>query len=231
MTVAGRTVRPERGSATRELILATAERLFAENGMHAVSNRQIGEAAGQGNTGAVSYHFGTKADLVRAIARKHAEQMEHLRVYMMADVTGSAGLRDWVACLVRPFTEHLAASKGPTWYARFLIQVESDPVLHDIMIEELLASPSLRPLLDRLNGAVPDLPAVVRAQRWEMARHLVQQMCADQERALARETRQVTGFPASWEALTTNLVDVIVALWQAPATTHPSTVERKTDEG
>jgi cytochrome P450 len=55
------------------VILATTERLFAERGIHAVSNRQISEAAGQGNSAAVGYHFGTKADLVRAIARRAGE--------------------------------------------------------------------------------------------------------------------------------------------------------------
>ncbi|SEG95299.1 hypothetical protein SAMN05444920_10930 [Nonomuraea solani] len=32
------------------------------------------------------------------------------------------GVRDWVACLVRSFTGHLAALGGPTWYARFCVQ-------------------------------------------------------------------------------------------------------------
>ncbi|MEV0038015.1 TetR family transcriptional regulator, partial [Streptomyces sp. NPDC050804] len=54
----GRAVRAERGDATRELILVTAERLFAEHGVFAVSNRQVSEAAGQGNNAAVGYHFG-----------------------------------------------------------------------------------------------------------------------------------------------------------------------------
>ncbi|MGO4759077.1 TetR family transcriptional regulator, partial [Streptomyces sp. 2MCAF27] len=64
--MAGRTARAEQVSATRELILTAAERLFAERGVYAVSNRQVSEAAGQGNNAAVGYHFGTKADLVRA---------------------------------------------------------------------------------------------------------------------------------------------------------------------
>ena len=98
----GKTVRAERVSATRELILAAAERLFAEHGVFAVSNRQVSEAAGQGNNTAVGYHFGTKADLVRAIARKHAEQIERLRLRMVAEIGDSADVRDWVACLVRP---------------------------------------------------------------------------------------------------------------------------------
>ncbi|MGW4802173.1 TetR/AcrR family transcriptional regulator, partial [Nonomuraea sp. NPDC004297] len=132
----GRTARPERASATREAILATAERLFAEHGVHAVSNRQISEAAGQGNSAAVGYHFGTKADLVRAIARRHADEMEQLRAGLVAGVTGSADVRDWVGCLVRPFTRHLEAQGSPTWYARFRAQVMADPALYRITVEE-----------------------------------------------------------------------------------------------
>src|SRR5699024_7108128 len=59
--------RADRGAGTREVILDTAERLFVEHGTGVVSNRQISEAAGQGNNTAVGYHFGTRADLVRAI--------------------------------------------------------------------------------------------------------------------------------------------------------------------
>ncbi len=70
MTTAGRTVRTERASSTQEAILVAAERLYAEHGMFAVSNRQVSEAAGQGNNAAVGYHFGTKADLVRAIEQQ-----------------------------------------------------------------------------------------------------------------------------------------------------------------
>jgi tetracycline repressor-like protein len=54
-----------RADRTKDLIRATAERLYAQHGVTAVSNRQIGEAAGQGNNTAVGYHFGTRADLVR----------------------------------------------------------------------------------------------------------------------------------------------------------------------
>src|SRR4051812_47521222 len=61
---------------TREQILTVAERLFAELGVGAVSNRRIGEAAGQGNNTVVGYHFGTKAELVRAIVRRHTGQVE-----------------------------------------------------------------------------------------------------------------------------------------------------------
>ncbi|MEV7098899.1 TetR family transcriptional regulator [Amycolatopsis sp. NPDC051045] len=178
-----------------------------------MSNRQIGEAAGQSNTAVVSYHFGTKADLVRAIARKYAGEIEQVRVDMVADIAGSEVLRDWVACLVCPVTQHLAALGSPTWYARFCAQLMSDPALQEIRVEESLAYPSLRLLLNGFNQRVPDLPDDVRAERWAMARHLIVHMSVDRERALADET---TPIQPSWDALAAGLTDAIVALWQAP---------------
>lgn len=216
--MAGRAVRPERGSATREVILATAERLFAEHGVHAVSNRQISEAAGQGNSAAVGYHFGTKADLVRAIARNHAEEMERLRVCMVADVVGSTDVRDWVGCLVRPFTRHLEAQAGSTWYARFRAQVMADPALYRITVEESLPSPSLRLLVDGVNRCLADLPATVRQERWAMARHLIVHMCVERERALAEGAATLQ---PTWDDLATSLIDAIAGLWQAPVTQRP----------
>jgi len=53
MTTATRSSRTDRASLTREAILIAAERLFAEHGVFAVSNRQVSEAAGQGNNAAV----------------------------------------------------------------------------------------------------------------------------------------------------------------------------------
>src|ERR1041385_169682 len=115
-------VRAARVNAPRELIMATAERMFAERGVHEVSNRQVSEAAGEGNNTAVGYHFGTKADLVRAIVRRHTEQIEVARQRLVAEVGDSTELRDWLTCLVRPSVEHLAALDGPTWFARFAAQ-------------------------------------------------------------------------------------------------------------
>jgi AcrR family transcriptional regulator len=218
VTMAGKTVRAERVNATRESILAAAERLFAEHGVLAVSNRQVSEAAGQGNNTAVGYHFGTKADLVRAIVRKHVEPMERLRLRMLAEVAGSTDVRDWVACLVRPTAAHLAALGNPTWFARFGAQVMTDPAFRDIMIEEALTAPSLHQILHELNRCLPDLPAEVRAERGDMARQLMVHMYAERERALAE------GAPtprSSWHDAATGLIDALVGLWLAPVTPHP----------
>ncbi|MFF4273712.1 TetR/AcrR family transcriptional regulator [Streptomyces sp. NPDC001536] len=215
MMAAGRAVRAEQVSATRELILTAAERLFAERGVYAVSNRQVSEAAGQGNNAAVGYHFGTKADLVRAIVRKHAERVEEIRARLLAAIGDSTDLRDWVDCLVRPVPEHLASLDGPTWFARFCAQVMTDPALHRIMVEESLASPSLRQIVDGLDGCLPDLPPEVRAERGDMARHLLIHLPAERERALA-ENRPTAR--SSWHDYATGLADAVVGIWLAPVT-------------
>ncbi|GLW08051.1 TetR family transcriptional regulator [Microtetraspora sp. NBRC 13810] len=208
-------VRAERASATREQILTAAERLFAEHGVFAVSNRQVSEAAGQGNNAAVGYHFGTKADLIRAILRKNADLIEHNRRRMLAETEGSTEMRDWVACLVRPSTEHLAALGSPTWYARFCAQVVPDPTLRDIVIDEALTSPSLVRIVEELHRFLPTLPDAVRAERIDMTTHLLVHVCAEHERALAdgRPTPR-----SSWYGVATGLIDAIVGLWSAPVT-------------
>lgn len=205
--------RAERAHATRELILTAAERLFAEHGVVAVSNRQVSEAAGQGNNTAVGYHFGTKADLVRAIARKHLAHVEEIRQRMVAALGTSPGLRDWLDCLVRPVTVHLDQVGSPTWFARFGAQVMTDPTLRPIIIEETRSSPSQVRILAGLNACLTDLPDDVRAERHDMARQLLVHMIAERERALAENTRTPR---ASWHDAATGLVDALVGLWQAP---------------
>ena len=217
---AGRAVRTERASSTQEAILVAAERLYAEHGMFAVSNRQVSEAAGQGNNAAVGYHFGTKADLVRAIEHKHRGPVEQLREEMVGELVASGGstdMRDWVACLVRPLTDHLAALGNPTWYARFAAQAMTDPAYYNVVVKDALSSPSLVQVIDGINRCLPDLPIEVRFERNIMARNLLMHSCADLERALATGTSMSK---RSWPAAASGLIDAIVGLWLAPMTPH-----------
>ena len=207
--------RTDRSTVTREAILTAAERLFAEHGVYAVSNRAVAEAAGQGNTAVVGYHFGTKADLVRAIARRHTEAVERARTRMVDAIAGSAEVRDWVGCLVRPPAEHLAGLPSPTWWARFGAQVMTDPTLRDIMIDESLTSPALRRIVDGLDACLPALPVEVRVERGEIGRHLLVHPFAERERALAEGTPTPRG---SWDDAATGLVDALTAVWLAPVT-------------
>lgn len=200
--MAGTFTPPDRAGAGREPALSAAERLIAEHGVRAVPDRP-------------GRPFATRTGLVRAVVRGHTERIEPLRLRMLAGLGGSTGPRDWVACLVRPATEHLAGLDSPSWYARFTAQAMTDPALRAAVIDETLTAPSLQKAIGGLNETLAALPLRVRMERGDMARHLITQVCAERERALAE------GSPTSrptWEDTATGLVDAIVGLLLAPVT-------------
>lgn len=210
---AARIARSERSTGTREIILSAAERLFAERGMYAVSNRQISEAAGQGNNAAACYHFGTRTDLLRAIEGKHREPIEELRTQMLADIGDSTELRDWVGALVRPLTDHLAALGIPSWYARFAAQAMADPTYRHVVTKDALSSPLLVRTIEGITRCLPDLPRRVRSERIVMVRNVLMHTCAEHEAALAEHgPRSRSAWPVAGEGL----IDAIVGLWRAP---------------
>jgi AcrR family transcriptional regulator len=210
---AARVLRNDRSTGTREAILSAAERLFAERGMYAVSNRQISEAAGQGNNAAACYHFGTRTDLLRAIESKHRVPIEKLRVQMLAGIECSTELRDWVGTLVRPLTDHLTALGNPSWYARFAAQAMADPTYRQVVTKDALGSTVLVQAIGGINRCLPDLPKRVRFERMVMARNLLMHTCAEHEGELAEQGPRAR---SSWPIAAEGLIDAIVGLWQAP---------------
>lgn len=203
-----------RGEATRNAILDTAVRLFAEQGVVAVSNRQIGAAAGRGNTSVVGYYFDSKADLVRALVRRFNAQVDVDRKQRIDQLGDSPDLRDWVGCLVHPYAERLAAEGPSTWFARFMAQVVADPGFRQIAVEEAMLE-SIQRILRGLSDCLPDLSDRVLRERSRIASHVIIQMCAERERALAEGLRVD---PPTWNEMATSLVDVLVGMWTAPVT-------------
>lgn len=203
------------GNETRELIVTTAERLFAEQGIAAVSNRQVSEAGGQANNSAVAYHFGTRSELILAVVRRHTVPIEQRREQRLSEIRGSSNLRDFIDCLVRPLTEHIESLGTPSFYARFIAQVTTDPMFRQLVVDETVSSASMKETIEGISRLLPVLPEEVRAERGEMSRHLIVHSCAERERALQEGT--VTP-RHSWESCAVGLVDALTGLWLAPYT-------------
>jgi AcrR family transcriptional regulator len=216
VTTAAASAGSQRSDVTRERILDTAERLFAENGVAAVSSRQISEAAGQSNKSAVAYHFGTKSDLVLAIVRSHREPTEQRRLEMIGALDGTADLYDWGSCLVRPLTERLSELGNPTWYARFNAQITTDPALRQLVVSEGQMSPSIQQTLDGIHALMPVLPERVRQARSDLVRHVIVHSCAEREGAL----QEAPAAQLNWTTTANELIDAIVGLWLAPVTSY-----------
>lgn len=64
--------------------MAAAVRLFSSNGYNAVSLREIAKTAGA-NVGSLTYHFGSKAALLREIYQRHTEPMNHRRLELLGE--------------------------------------------------------------------------------------------------------------------------------------------------
>ncbi|MDN5853256.1 MAG: TetR family transcriptional regulator, partial [Actinomycetia bacterium] len=105
----------------------------------------------------------------------------------------------------------------PTWFARFDAQLTTHPSLRALIAEEA-STTAVREGVGRVRRCTPDLPEDVRAERHDMARHLITHICAERERAIAdgAPTRRPT-----WNATASGLVDAIVAIWGAPISDEP----------
>ena len=108
--------RPDR----RQNILDASQRLFALHGYHAVTIRQIAEAA-QVPLALVGYYFGQKQELYDAIFGHLSGNLDERRVGLRAALAEPAGdpLSGIVAAMVIPITEMRATPAGES-YALFV---------------------------------------------------------------------------------------------------------------
>jgi len=75
---------------TKELILDTAERLFAEHGLDAVSLRTIISEAGV-NLAAIHYHYGSKDVLVKEVFVRRIRPVNQQRLMLLDECEARAG--------------------------------------------------------------------------------------------------------------------------------------------
>ncbi len=124
--------RPAHAEGTRESILDSAERLFAERGVAAVSVRDITGAAGA-NLGAINYHFGTKRQLVLAVFARRIDPVSGSELAALDRVAREAGekppkLEAVLEAMIRPSVERsVAAGKMNVVFMRLLGRCLSEP--------------------------------------------------------------------------------------------------------
>ena len=106
------------GARAGDALRVTAERLFAAHGVDAVSLRRITREAGQRNSTAVGYHFGSRDGLLLAVLAHHLEHVwlrrQTLLDRYLADPPTDPGRRlsDLVDALVMPLCAELDCAAG-----------------------------------------------------------------------------------------------------------------------
>lgn len=104
---------PPSGAATRLALIEAATRLFAAEGVEGPSMDAIVRAAGAKNASAVSYHFGSRADLLVAVLAHHRDPIDARRRDLLAQRGGADVSLAFLAELtIDPLIDHLGEPSG-----------------------------------------------------------------------------------------------------------------------
>jgi AcrR family transcriptional regulator len=194
------------GEATRELLIVTAERLIAMNGVEGVSLREIQAAAGQSNSSVITYHFGSQVGLVRAVLEFRYQKVNARRAELLREA-GDRGVADdpreavWI--IVRPLIESIDAGE---MFVPFLARVSANPRAFAEYLPPEVAESTAGVLREMVPGLMSDMPARARRGREVQLYNSVLSLLAE----LARGHHRIS------EAQLSNYVDGWVGMLTAP---------------
>jgi AcrR family transcriptional regulator len=201
------------GEATRELLMVTAERLFAMNGVEGVALREIQAAAGQSNASVITYHFGSQAGLVRAVLEFRYQKINARRTELLQEARdrGMAGdPREAVWIIVRPLIESINAGE---MFVPFLARVSANTRAFAEYMPPEMADGTVNVLRDTVSGLLSGLPERARRGREVQLYNSVLNLLAE----LARGHQRIS------DAQLSNYVDGWVGMLTAPMS--PATSE------
>lgn len=158
-----------RGDAARAALVEAAERLFAQQGIEAVSLRDVSAAAGQKNHNAAQYHFGDRLGLVAAVYETRMALVEARRKPLV-DAALPDDVRALVAAIVVPLAEIVADTDG--WYARFQARLRWEPTSWEAL-QRVAAGGNFAKAMKLLNRALGDIDKPIRHSRLDQMMTLV----------------------------------------------------------
>lgn len=191
---------------SREVLLNSAEELFAVHGIDAVSNRRIVDHAGAANHSAISYHFGGREGLLRALVERHVAEVALRRDDYVEGLGASPSIHDFVRCRMGPLFDVLADLPRPSWRAQFLAQVGIVPSAIEIM-KSVVTESSLPEGLRFIHGEMGGIPEGVLRGRAYLLAHMVTNACSDQEMKMNEGTHK-----GDWEQVGRFLIDAAAGM-------------------
>lgn len=205
---------------TQDLLLLTAERLFAQDGIDAVSTRRIAQAAGQRNISALQYHFGGKDQLIDALLALRLRTINQRREALLADSarSGRADLHALLTALVLPLTDELA--EPDSHFVGFLQQLYSTARGDNVYANQ---APELTSGLTRVSlgiaACLAHLPGEVRELRLRLMASQLVHSAGDWYYQRQRGEVRV-----ALSLLSANLIDFLAGGLQAPVSAEVSSL-------
>jgi len=201
---------------TRNQLILAAEKLFAESGIDGVSLRQINLEAGQKNSSAAHYHFGSKDSLILAIYKHRMAHVNERRIAALDKIEAAddgSDVRALIGSIVFPIVEEIDADNSGSNYIRFMAQAIGHPQLDLVELWRQEHSGGLARTLDLLRTALPEIPDTILGQRFGLAFEQIVHSLADREK-LRRAANNTFEIDAS--LFVSNLVDSISGAMAAP---------------
>jgi TetR/AcrR family transcriptional regulator, regulator of cefoperazone and chloramphenicol sensitivity len=190
---------------TRERLLDEAERLFASGGVQGVTTRQIVGAADQRNPSAVSYHFGSRQNLLLAILARRGGPVDEERGRLRERAGPRPDAPSLVRCLVVPYAA-LLDFEGGRAYVQIVAQLRGRFAAWRIE-SDAATTKHLAQILDEIEGS-PDASAAVRRERVVALIMVLTGTVAERSRRI----EDGTGNELSHEAFVENLITMCAAV-------------------
>jgi AcrR family transcriptional regulator len=207
---------PDEGDGTRERILKTGERLFAERGFNGVSVRELAAAASV-NIASIGYHFRNKEGLLAEVYRRHCGPMiEERRRGLAAAVplAGAARVAAIIEAFVRPALSQIDAEGGETFIRlRAVLSGENSELLEKLVAENFDQSSSA--FIAALCDCLPHLSRTDVCWRFHFLLGTVYYTAAGLHRIHAFSDGRCD--PGNTEAVIKELVPFMTRAFQAPS--------------
>ncbi|MCC3304013.1 TetR/AcrR family transcriptional regulator [Sneathiella sp. HT1-7] len=202
---------------TKLRIVTAAERLFALHGIDGVTLQQILKGAGQRNSSAMHYHFGTRDALIEAILMWRVTKIDTHRNQMIDNLLAEGrgnDIRGIVETAVIPFIRPIEESVQPSYYNRFLLEVHRSPTVSFDDIIAGKADRGIKRMNELLLGQLENIPAELRMTRIATLRSMLIFAVADIEAVRSRKLKEKGEF--NFDRAVENLIDMASAAFIAP---------------
>lgn len=145
--------------ATKDQLIRTAERLFALEGIDAVSLRRIAAESGQKNGSVLQYHFGSRDALIDAIVEQRMAPLNARRRELLDRLGESPSVTQLVTALVLPFAEQLLDGDHGVYYVRLMGELFARGEAKRALAAPKPWNEAFFRTIERLRLALPDLPS------------------------------------------------------------------------
>jgi len=160
---------------TRERILDAAEHLFAHQGYHNTSLREITGRA-SANLAAVNYHFGSKENLMESVIQRRFIPLNRNRLEQLKKIKAAAQaenrrpqIEDIMRAFIEPAIRFLESGPGSRDFLTIIARAHTDP---DGTIRNLffkIVGPMFQEFFETLCEALPNLSRDIVFVRFQFA--------------------------------------------------------------